>query len=190
MSWLRRTSFALALGGAIVACTLIDPLDDVSGGAPKNSGKKDAASSASSSSSGAAGDDDDAATVTTTSSSSGSTASVCPGQKEHEPNDAAGQESPLSSSQVTSCGTLQGGAADVDRWKFTNTTGHSIQITVTIDAPSDVRVTLEAGGSQATSNAGATNISSLAAGESLTLTLTAPTGATQDIAYQIFFTGG
>jgi hypothetical protein len=187
MSWLRRTSFALALTGVAAACTLIDPLDDVSGGAPKNSGKKDASST---SSSGSADDDDDAMAATSTSSTSGSAGSFCAGQKENEPNDAVGEESLLSASQVTSCGTLKGGAADVDRWKFTNTAGHDVQITVTIDAPSELRVSTQSGSSQTSGNAGDTNISSLGPGETMTVTLTAVTGATQDIAYQIFFTGG
>jgi hypothetical protein len=179
-------SFALALIGVAAACTLIDPLDDISGGAPKNSGKKGTSSTSGSSST--SGDDDDATTGSSTSSTSGRTGFACSGQNEHEPNDAVGQDSLLSTSTVTFCGTLAGGTADVDRWKFANTTGRNIQITVTIDAQSDLRISMRSGSNQTSGNAGGTNISSLGIGETLTLTLTAPTGVTTDIGYQIIFT--
>lgn len=187
MSWLRRASFALVVTGVAAACTLIDPLDDISGGPKATSEKKDGSSSSSSGASSGSSSGNDATSGTSSSSSSGAPGFACSGQKEQEPNDTAGQATALTATGVNFCGTLTGGAADVDRWRFTNTTGQDLQIVVTVDAESNVDLTIQSGSNQTTGSAGGRLVSSLAPGEVLALTLSASGNTTQNIGYHIVF---
>src|SRR5689334_13765760 len=136
MRSLRTAVFGLVLTGVFAACTLIDPLDDITGGATttKDSGKKDGASSSSGTtgtSSGSGDDDDvvfnDASSSGSTTSSSGST-TFCNGPKEVEPNDT-GNGSQLVN--PVSCGAINS-PGDVDRWFFKNSGTTSLTILMQI----------------------------------------------------------
>lgn len=190
----RGTWFGLSLTAVLAACTLIDPLDDISGGAPKGdegSGEKNDASgssgSASSSSSGGAGDDDDDAS-TSSSSSSGSSSSgdvtiLCTGPDEQEPNEMI--PSPLSSPQ--SCGVLTKGSADVDLWAFKNDTTETVQVTLRVDGPAPIMLKVSAGSNLIISNSGSSKLTKLDAGEVLVMELKASNTTTEDIPYRILF---
>lgn len=191
MQRVRTAAFGLVLTGVFAACTLIDPLDDISGGSPaaKDSGRKDGASASSGSSgtsSGAADDDDDLdaarSSSGSTSSSSGSTI-LCSGPQEVEPNDTG---TPSTISSALSCGTISG-PGDIDRWTFKNSGTTTLQIFLKVQASTTLNVSVQSGGDSSNTNSGSSVVTSLAAGATLTLQITTLTGDLGPIAYRIEF---
>ncbi|MBX3225998.1 MAG: hypothetical protein KIT84_29515 [Labilithrix sp.] len=130
---MRRLVFALALTlGLLAACTLIDPLDDVSAEAGKPRPDSGAGPPP------RPGDDDDDDVTDAGADTSASSPPLvfgedefsCDGFLEREPNNSGGQANPLPSGKV--CAKLTGGSADVDvyRYAYTNKTGtYEVEVT-------------------------------------------------------------
>lgn len=187
----RATLFGVLVTAVFAACTLIDPLDDISSGSgAKRSSSKDGSAasstsgSTSSSSTGGVGDDDDAtgtsSSSSSTSSSSGTSGFACNGPREVEPNETTGN--PLASPEC--CGSV---SADdlVDRWTFTNDTGGELSVQFRVDAPSPIQVNIQAGSNILAGSAGSTQTSNLPAGAKVLLQITPKTTGT--IPYRISF---
>lgn len=190
MSSSRATLFGVLVTAVFAACTLIDPLDDISSGSgPKKTSPKDGSAasstsgSTSSSSTGGVGDDDDATATSSSSSSSSSSGTSgfpCNGPREVEPNETTG--SPLASPEC--CGTVSPDDL-VDRWTFTNDTGGELSVQFRVDAPSPIQVNIQAGSNVLSGGAGSTQTSNLAAGAKVLLQITPKTAGT--IPYRISF---
>lgn len=188
MSSSRATLFGVLVTAVFAACTLIDPLDDISSGSgPKKASPKDgsaaSSTSGSTSSSGGVGDDDDATATSSSSSSSSSSGTsgfACSGPREVEPNETTG--SPLASPEC--CGAV---SADdlVDRWTFTNDTGGELSVQFRVEAPSPIQVNIQAGSNLLSGGAGSTQTSNLPAGAKVLLQITPKTAGT--IPYRISF---
>jgi hypothetical protein len=187
MSRLRVALFALALGGA-VACELIDPLDDISGGSGgKKSGTSASSSGSGSSSSGAADDDDDV--VGASSSSSSGQSPFCPGTKESEPNETT----PTPLVEGLMCGSLET-QSDVDLWQFVNDTGTAMTTVLTVTADVDVTVTTTASSgagntSQISQTSGPAITQTLGPGTTLQVKISADAPFTGEDAYRLTFSG-
>lgn len=180
----------LALAGVFVACTLIDPLDDISGGKGDAGKKGSSASSSGSSSSSGSGDDDDVIDASSSSSSSGSTSSSsgsstfsCNGPKESEPDDAT----PSMLASPISCGTISG-PGDVDRWSFKNNGTQTLQIFMKVEVDNtQLLVQVQTAGGSNSANSGGNILTSLDPGDTLKLQLTTLNGELGNVAYRIDF---
>ena len=168
-----KAVLSFLLTGA-TACTLLDPLDDVSGGAPQGH--------RSSSSSSGAGTD---ASPTTSSSGSSSGGATC-SQFEREPNDSAASANRIEGTDVSVCGFLPNGSDDVDQWSFENTTGNDLRILIEAKTNNGVTLTLQDGRS-AKGPVGQLS-STLGPNETLTLTIGASSVVTEDLGYWVHFT--